>query len=138
MENDPRIGTRPLDQTVLHSLDITIIEASGDRVVLSMPVGPKVHQPYGILHGGVSVVLAETAASVGAALAAGPEFAVFGMEINANHIRPVTDGTVVATGTPIHVGRTTQVWETRIVDEGDRLVCVSRCTLAVRDASSLR
>lgn len=136
MQNDPRPGTAPLENTVLGTLGIEVLEASGERVVLTMPVGPQVHQPYGILHGGVSVVLAETAASVGAGLAAGSDRAVFGMEINANHLRPIRSGTVTTVGTPIHVGRTTQVWETRTTDERDRLVSVSRCTLAVRERSA--
>lgn len=100
-----------------------------------MKVGPQVHQPYGFLHGGVSVLLAETCASIGADLASGVDKRVFGMEINANHLRPVRAGYVRAVGVPIHVGRTTQVWEARITTEDDdRLVCISRCTLAVVDA----
>ena len=124
-------------RTILGALDIEIIEASGKRVVLEMPVGPKVHQPYGFLHGGASVVLAETACSIGAWLAAGPEFETFGVEINANHLRPVRDGRVRAVATPIRQGATIAVWETRITDEQDRLVCVSRCTVAVRPAGAV-
>ena len=120
------------ETTILGTLDISIIEASGERVVLEMPVGPKVHQPYGFLHGGASVVLAETAASIGAAIQAGPEFQTFGVEINANHLRTIREGTIRCTGEPIRSGRTIAVWDMRITDEQGRLICVSRCTIAVR------
>ncbi len=112
-------------------LGIEIQEASGERVVATMPVTPGHHQPFGYLHGGASVVLAETVASVGAYLAAPKGHAAFGMEINANHLRSVREGTLTATGTPLHTGRATQVWQIDIRDEAGRRVCVSRCTLAV-------
>jgi uncharacterized protein (TIGR00369 family) len=117
-------------ETLLATLGIEIVEATKDRVVARMPVGPKVHQPFGLLHGGASVSLAETVMSIGAWYNTDheKEFAV-GLEINANHVRAVKDGTVTATATPVHVGRRTQVWETRIVDDQGRLVCVARCTL---------
>ena len=120
------------ERTIMGALDIDLIEATGERVELRMPVGPKVHQPYGFLHGGASVVLAETAASIGAWIAAGPEYATFGVEINANHLRPVRDGVVTAVATPIRSGKTIAVWDIQITDAKDRLVCVSRCTVAVR------
>ena len=113
------------------SLGITYDEVGPDRVVARMPVGPAVHQPLGYLHGGASVALAESVVSVGASTAALPEKVAFGLEINANHIRPVRDGVVIATGTPLHKGRTTQVWEVRIEDDAGRLVCISRCTVAL-------
>ena len=116
-----------LDQT----LGIQYEETSGEKVVATMPVGPRVHQPLGYLHGGASVVLAESVASVGATAAAMPEKVAFGLEINANHIRPVRDGLLRATATAIHNGRTTAVWDVRIEDERQRLVCVSRVTLAL-------
>ncbi len=119
-------------RTMLGTLDVDIIEASGERVVLEMPVGPKVHQPYGVLHGGASVVLAETGASIGAGIAAGPEFEAFGVEINANHLRTVTSGRVRSVSTPIRQGRSVAVWDTQIFDDRDRLVCVSRLTVAIR------
>lgn len=131
--DDPRPGTRPLSETVLGTLGIDIVEATGERVELRMDVGPRVHQPFGYLHGGVSVLLAETAASLGASIAAGPERRVLGMEINANHLRTMRDGHVTVVGTPIHRGRSTHVWSAEIRDEHGRLVCISRCTLAVRD-----
>lgn len=125
----PASGTS-LDET----LGIQYEEASGERVVATMPVGPRVHQPLGMLHGGASVVLAESAASVGATAAALPEKVALGMEINANHLRPVREGLLRATATPIHQGRTTAVWQIQIEDERQRLVCVSRITLALVSA----
>jgi 1,4-dihydroxy-2-naphthoyl-CoA hydrolase len=117
-------------ETLLATLGIEIVEATKDRVVARMPVGPKVHQPFGLLHGGASVSLAETVMSIGAWYNTDreKEFAV-GLEINANHVRAVRDGTVTATATPVHVGRRTQVWEARIVDDRGKLVCICRCTL---------
>jgi 1,4-dihydroxy-2-naphthoyl-CoA hydrolase len=118
--------------TILTTLGIEIVEANKERVVATMPVGPKVHQPLGLLHGGASVVLAETVASHG-----GWEHIdqvrerVVGLEINANHLRGKRDGVVTATAVPVHIGRRTHVWEVRIVDEQDKPVCISRCTLQV-------
>ncbi|SMB83124.1 hotdog fold thioesterase [Deinococcus hopiensis] len=118
-------------------LGIEILEAGSERVVARMPVERRVHQPFGVLHGGASVVLAETAASVGAHLSvAARGMTAVGLEINANHLRAVRSGFVTATATPIHQGRTTQVWQIEIVDEQGRGVCASRCTLAVIPAST--
>ncbi len=105
-----------------------------DKVVATMPVDDRTRQPFGLLHGGASAALAETVASIGAALNIDRnKQAVVGLELNANHLRGKTDGLVTATATPLHRGRRTQVWEIRIEDESHRLVCVSRCTLAVVD-----
>jgi uncharacterized protein (TIGR00369 family) len=91
-----------------------------------------VHQPFGLLHGGASVALAETVASLAGSLNVDQtKESVVGLEINANHLRGKRDGVVTAVATPVHVGRRTQVWEVRITDEQDKPVCVSRCTLAV-------
>lgn len=120
------------DATVHGALGIEVLDAGPDRVVLQLEVGPRVHQPYGFLHGGVSALLGESCASMGAWIAAGPEVEAFGIEVNANHLRPVREGTITATGTPIRQGRTIAVWDTRIEDEQGRLVCVSRCTVALR------
>jgi uncharacterized protein (TIGR00369 family) len=119
-------------ETLLATLGIEIVEATKERVIATMPVGPKVHQPFGLLHGGASVSLAETAASLAAYMNVdhATETAV-GIEINANHLRAKRDGVVTATATPVHVGKRTQVWDVRIEDEEGRAVCVSRCTLAV-------
>jgi 1,4-dihydroxy-2-naphthoyl-CoA hydrolase len=124
--------------TVLESLDITIESAEKDLVVLSMPVTERVHQYTGLLHGGVSVVLAETAASIGAALNTDlTRFTPVGVEINANHLRSVTKGRVVAEARPVYIGRQMTVWATEIKDERGRLICVSRCTLALKPGGAL-
>ena len=116
-------------------LGIEYTELSAYRVVATMPITPRVHQPLGYLHGGASVVLAESAASMGANVSAFPEGkAAFGLEINANHVRPKQEGTLTATAEPLHKGRTTHVWQVRITDEEDRLVCAARCTLALVEA----
>jgi len=117
--------------TLLTTLGITLVDQDPSRVVATMPVTPRVHQPFGYLHGGASVALAETVASIGAVLNCEPGMVAFGLEINANHLRPKRSGLLTAIGTPLHKGRTTQVWEVRIQDEGERLICISRCTLAI-------
>lgn len=122
----------PARTTLLTTLDIEVVEQTRERVVARMPVAPKVHQPFGLLHGGASVALAETVASIGGWLNINPqEENVVGLEINANHLRGKRDGVVTAVATPIHVGRRTQVWEIQISDEDGKAVCISRCTLAV-------
>ena len=124
------LGTLP--GTLMETLGIAITEATPERVVATMPVTPGHHQPFGILHGGASVALAETVASYGSTVSidTSRQHAV-GLEINANHVRPVREGLLTAVGTPIHRGRTTQIWGVEIRDEAGRLVCVSRCTLAL-------
>lgn len=112
-------------------LGIDFLEIEPDRVVATMPVTPDHHQPFGYLHGGASVALAESVVSMGASAGVWPEKVAFGLEINANHLRPKQSGTLRAVGERIHAGRTTQVWDVRIADEEDRLICVSRCTLAL-------
>ena len=116
---------------VARLLDIELVETDPERVTATMPVTEKHHQPFGVLHGGVSVVLAESAASVGAYLAAPEGHTAVGMEVNANHVRSVRQGRLVAVATPLHTGRTTHVWDVKIHHEGDTLICVSRCTLAI-------
>ena len=101
-------------------------------MVMSMPITPKVHQTKGFIHGGANVVLAETAASVGASRLIAEDEITFGMEINANHLRTVRNGLIYATATMRHKGKSTQVWEIDITDEDDNLTCVSRCTMAVK------
>ena len=112
-------------------LGIELTELGPDHLVARMPVDSRTHQPLGILHGGASVLLAETLVSWAATFAAEPGRACVGMEINANHLRPVSAGWVTGTARPVARGRRSQVWEVRIVDDHGRLVCVSRCTLAV-------
>src|SRR5208283_5723525 len=107
----PGATSLPDGRRSIHELlDVEVVEAGPARVVLRLPVDWKVHQPYGILHGGVSALLAESAASFGAALAAGPERSVVGIELNASHLRSLRDGHLTAEATPIRVGRTLQVW----------------------------
>ena len=123
---------RDATKNLADALGIQLKELTKERVIATMPVDERTRQPFGILHGGASVALAETIASLGGTMNVDLErFAVMGIEINANHLRAKTDGVVTGTGTPIHVGRSTQVWEVRIVDESKRPICISRCTLAV-------
>ncbi len=103
-----------------------------------MPVDARTHQPYGLLHGGASAALAETLGSTGGMLVLDPaQSVVVGLEINANHLRAVKSGVVTGTARPLHLGRSTQVWEIRIEDEQQRLVCISRLTLAVVPLSAV-
>ena len=104
-----------------------------DHLAGRMPVDGRTRTPLGILHGGSSVLFAETLVSWAATFVVQPGKACVGMEINANHLRPVTSGWVTGTARPISLGRRSQVWEVRTVDDHDRLVCISRCTLAVID-----
>lgn len=114
------------------TLGIEMLELTEERVVATMPVDERTRQPFGLLHGGASIALAETVASLGAALFIDRErFTAVGQEINGNHLRPKFDGTVRAVAVPVHVGRSTQVWSIEIRDEEERLVCISRCTMAV-------
>jgi 1,4-dihydroxy-2-naphthoyl-CoA hydrolase len=115
-----------------HTLGIELLELSRSKVVGKMPVDERTHQPFGLLHGGASVVLAETLASIGSwlNLDSSDKMAV-GLEINANHIKAVRSGWVIATAMPIHKGTQTQVWSIEVRTESGALVCVSRCTLAV-------
>ena len=122
------------DSAIGH-LGIEFTDLGATHLIGRMPVDSRTRQPFGILHGGASVLLAETLASSAATFAASPGKACVGMEINANHLRPVTSGWVTGTARPISLGRRSQVWEVRIVDDDDKLVCVSRCTMAVIDAT---
>ena len=123
--------------TLIESLGIEIVELRDDALVARMPVDHRTVQPAGVIHGGASVALAETLASWAGYLAVDREqFHVVGQEINANHIRPVFSGWVTATATPAAIGRRSQVWEIRIVDDAGRLACISRCTLAVIEQRS--
>jgi 1,4-dihydroxy-2-naphthoyl-CoA hydrolase len=125
------------DTTLARHIGIEFTALGPDYVVARMPVDGRTRQPYGVLHGGASVALAESLASVAAALCIDPaKFRVFGQEINANHIRSVTAGYVHGTARPLHIGRRSHVWEVRIVDGKDRLVCVSRMTAAVVEFSA--
>jgi 1,4-dihydroxy-2-naphthoyl-CoA hydrolase len=121
-------------ETVLDALDIVLDEVTKEKVTASIQISAKHHQIVGYLHGGVSVLLAETVASIGSALNIDETRQMaFGLEINANHLRPKRDGQLLAVATPVHLGRTTHVWDIRITDEKEKLVCISRCTVAVVD-----
>ncbi|OIK21870.1 hotdog fold thioesterase [Bacillus amyloliquefaciens] len=122
-----------LKNTLLGALGIEITENTAGRCVAVMPVDKRTVQPFGYLHGGASAALAETAASVGAQhFIDQSSQACVGLEINANHLKSVKEGgTVTAIAEPVHTGRATIVYEIKIFDERERLICVSRCTLAV-------
>ena len=118
--------------TIIEALGIEITEMNEERVVATMPVHGPTRQPFGILHGGASVVLAETVASMGTWNLIDQENEIcVGLEINANHLKSKRDGIVTAIGTPLHKGRTTYVWDIKLTDEAGKLLCVSRCTVAV-------
>ena len=112
-------------------LGIRVTEIGPDFLRATMPVNERTHQPFGVLHGGASVALAETAGSVAAMLCVDPNYLVLGQDINANHLRSISSGLVVATARPFHLGRSSHVWHIEIRDEQERLVCVSRLTMAV-------
>ena len=119
---------------LVKNLGIEYVETGPERVVMRMPVDRRHVQPMGFLHGGASVVLAETVATVGAWLNCPEGKTAFGTDIQASHLRPKREGTLTAAGTPVQVRRTNQLWDVRISDEEDKPVCVSRCRLAVADA----
>lgn len=119
--------------TLIPKLGLEFLETGPERMVARIPVEGNT-QPYGVLHGGATAALCETIASLGTALAVGPGKLVVGIELNVNHIRAVREGHVTATGVPLHVGKTTAVWDMKVHDDGGRLVAVSRLTLAIRDA----
>lgn len=139
------VWTRPIDLAQLTALgdgvlpgllDIEFTEYGDDWIRARMPVGKKVHQPFGRLHGGASVVLAETVASVAGAMAVVEGKVTVGLDINANHVRAARDGYVYATAKAEQLGRTTQVWTIRIEDDAGKLICLSRMTAAVIDAAA--
>jgi len=118
--------------TLSSLLGMEFVEVSGERIVVRMPVTDRVKQPFGILHGGATVALCETAASIGTFLGIDHDhFHAVGMEINCNHLRPTRGGTLIATATPLHRGRTTWVWDIRVQNDAGKLVAISRCTVAV-------
>ena len=117
--------------TTVALLGIEFLEVGDDFIRARVPVDSRTRQPVGILHGGVSVVLAETLGSCGAAFAAPPGHRAVGLDINANHIRSVSEGWVTGVARPVHVGRTTQVWQIEMTNERGQLTCVSRITMAI-------
>ncbi|MCT2535854.1 hotdog fold thioesterase [Aquibacillus koreensis] len=116
----------------MEALGMEIMKTEKQLVEIKMPVDHRTKQPMGFLHGGASVALAESAASIGALLQVNPnESRIFGIEINANHIKSKRDGWVIGRATPVHIGKRTMVWEINIVDEQDVLISISRCTIGV-------
>jgi 1,4-dihydroxy-2-naphthoyl-CoA hydrolase len=123
--------------TLDHHLGIEYIELGDDFLRARMPVDQRTRQPMGLLHGGASVALAESMGSTGTYLSIDQKkFAAVGLEINANHVRPVISGWVTGEARPLHRGRTTQIWEIRITDDAGKLVCISRITVAVLERSA--
>ena len=120
-----------MTNTIAEVLGIKVTDIGADYITGTMPVDKRTQQPFGILHGGASVVLAESLGSFGANLAADKGFVCVGLDINANHIRSVRSGLVTGVAKAVHIGRRTHVWEIRIADEADKTVCVSRLTMAV-------
>jgi 1,4-dihydroxy-2-naphthoyl-CoA hydrolase len=122
---------RPSPTMVSH-LGIEFLDIGDDYVKARMPVDHRTHQPFGLLHGGASVALAETLGSIGAFFCINPKtHSAVGLDINANHLRGVKSGWVIGVAKPIHRGKTTHVWEIRISDEADKLVCITRLTMAI-------
>ena len=135
-----RIWTHPVSvetltelhvDTAVQRLGIEFLEVGDDFIRARVPVDTRTRQPYGLLHGGVSVVLAETLGSCGAACSCPPGHRAVGLDINANHLRGATSGWVTGTTRPVHIGRTTQVWQIDMVDDEGRPTCVSRITMAI-------
>lgn len=125
-------------ETAVAHLGIEFLEVGDDSIRARVPVDTRTRQPYGILHGGVSVVLAETLGSCGAAYACAPGHRAVGLDINANHVRSATDGWVTGLARPVHVGRTTQVWHIELSNDKGQLTCVARITMAVLGPSERR
>jgi uncharacterized protein (TIGR00369 family) len=119
----------------MEKLGMEWVEVGPERMVARIPVAGNT-QPYGLLHGGATAALCETIASVGTALAAGLDRLSLGTTLTVNHLRPARDGHVTATGVPVHMGRTSAVWDMRVTDDKGKLVAVSRLTLAIRERTS--
>ena len=128
----------PVEGTIHETLGVRHIEASPDRVVLEMDVTPVVHQPFGLLHGGASAVIAESAASIGAFLNCQAGESSVGTDLNISHLRAKREGTVRATAVPVRKGRSIHVWTIDITGEDGKLVAVARCTLAIRKAEDFK
>ena len=125
-----------VENTLIGHLGMEFLDAGDDWVRGRMPVDARTRQPYGFLHGGASVAFAETMASWGGDCCVPEGKTCMGMEINANHVRPAREGWVYGRASPESLGRSTQVWTVRITDEADKLVCISRVTLAVVDVKA--
>jgi 1,4-dihydroxy-2-naphthoyl-CoA hydrolase len=131
---EDKLGSLLERDGVAKDLGVEFVELEAGRVVARMPIDGRHLQPFGYLHGGVSVVLAESVASIGAFLNCPPGKGAFGSEINASHLRPKrAGGALTATGTPVHAGRRSQVWQVLVEDEDGKAVCAVRCTVAIVD-----
>ncbi|MCG8684412.1 MAG: hotdog fold thioesterase [Desulfobacterales bacterium] len=119
------------EKTLVGHLDINYLEKGDDFLTASMPVDERTHQPMGLLHGGASVVLAETLGSSASFMTLEDGYYSVGLEIKANHIKSISEGRVVGTARPVHLGRTTQVWDINIKSDDNDLICISRLTMAV-------
>ena len=120
--------------TMGEHLGMEWVELGDNFLKIKMPVNERTKQPYGLLHGGASCALAETAGSIASSLVIDPhKFICVGLEINANHVRSARQGFVSAIATPLHLGRNTHVWDIKIHDELDKLICISRLTVAILD-----
>lgn len=120
------------DNTIIRPLGIIITELGPDYISGTMPAAPQTFQPMGLIHGGANVVLAETLGSIGANLVVdNSKYYCVGQEVNANHLRGVRSGLVTGTARPVYIGRTSQVWEIKLVNEAGKLTCISRLTMAV-------
>ena len=135
-----RIWQKPISVEILTAntrngadehLGIEFVEVGDDYIVGRVPVDERTRQPYGLLHGGVSVVLAETLGSCGAAFSCPPGYRAVGLDINANHLRGVSSGWVTGTARAMHRGRTTHVWQIELRDEAGNMTCISRITMAI-------
>ncbi len=116
---------------------VEIVSATNEKVVLTMPVTPRIHQYVGIMHGGVSLLLCETAASIGAVISTDlTKQTPVGIEINANHVRSVSSGIITVTATPVYSGRTISVWQIEITTERGKLICTSRCTFSLKSGGA--
>lgn len=135
-DTTPEAINQMAPDTLVERIGIEFIEVGPDFLKARMPVDARTVQPARILHGGASVVLAETLGSTAACLCIDPaKKTAVGLDINANHIRAVRDGVVVGKVTPLHLGHSTHIWQIRIQDDHDRLVCIARLTMAILDRS---
>ena len=121
------------DNTMASHLGMEVTEIGDDYLIVKMPVDERTKQSYGMLNGGASLALAETVGSLAANLAVMPEKACFGLDINVNHIRAARGGYVHGKASPLHIGSTTHVWEIKITDDHEKLICIARLTMAIVD-----
>ena len=138
---DPSINLGKLSEisprTLSQHLGMEWVDMGADYLRMRMPVDSRTHQPYGLLHGGASCALAETIGSIASFLVIdASKYACVGLEINANHVRSVRSGWVTAKASPLHLGKTTHIWDIKITDEAEKLVCVSRLTVAILDRAA--